>query len=96
MIELQDYTMTIYVKDGRYKDGERLFKHYDYIQKHDQWMQEEVRDLQSGLYPQTKYRITFNPTYVWVKNLMSGKPVKILYRDRGGPCDPSMERYWSM
>ena len=33
---------------------------------------------------------------VTVKNLMSGKPVQIRASERGGCCDPSTERYWSM
>ena len=33
---------------------------------------------------------------VEVKNLMSGKTVKILKSDEGGCTDPSTERYWSM
>ena len=31
-----------------------------------------------------------------VTNLMSGAEVMIRRKERGGPCDPSMERYWSM
>lgn len=31
-----------------------------------------------------------------VKNLMTGETVSIRRESRGGPCDPSMERYWSM
>jgi fructose-1,6-bisphosphatase/inositol monophosphatase family enzyme len=33
---------------------------------------------------------------VEVKNLMSGRPVQIRKSDRGGCCDPSTERYWTM
>lgn len=33
---------------------------------------------------------------VKVKNLMSGTEVEINASDRGGCCDPSTERYWSM
>lgn len=33
---------------------------------------------------------------VEVKNLMSGKPVKILKSQVGSCVDPSTERYWSM
>ncbi len=31
-----------------------------------------------------------------VRNLMSGKEVEIPEDEVGGPCDPSMERYWTM
>lgn len=96
MIELQDYTMRIYVKDRRTKSGERILKTYAYQQKHSQWMKEEVRDLQAGLYPAPKYRIEVDPTFCKVKSLMTGEDVTIRVEDRGGPCDPSTERHWSM
>lgn len=56
MIELKDWTMRIYAKDRRTKTGERCIRTYAYKSKHEQWMREEVRDLQSGLYPAEKYR----------------------------------------
>lgn len=95
MSKLQDYTMRVFVKDRRYKVGERLCARGIYEQKHDQWMAEEVRDLQAGLYPAPKYRIEVEPAYVAVRNLMTGQEVKIRTEDRGGVCDPSTERYWS-
>lgn len=33
---------------------------------------------------------------VEVKSLMTGAPVMIRKSERGGCCDPSTERYWSM
>lgn len=33
---------------------------------------------------------------VAVKSIMTGKDVYINQQDRGGVCDPSTERYWSM
>lgn len=96
MIELKDWTMRIWVRDMRYKEKERLLNTYSYKNQHEQWMKEEVRDLQAGLYPKPKYRIEINPSWVTVKNLMTGKDVTISADDKGGPCDPSMERYWSM
>jgi hypothetical protein len=40
----------------------------------------------------------FNKTdrKVKVQNLLTGKPVEINESERGGVCDPSTERYWSM
>ena len=94
MIELQDYTMRIYVQDRRYKAGERILNTYVYKQKHLKWMQEEVRDLQAGLYPAPRFRIEFDPTTKWVKNLMTGEMVQIAW-DTPHSCDPSTETYWS-
>ena len=40
---------------------------------------------------------TFNGRQmIIVKNCLSGKEVQIRREDRGGPCDPSMERFHSM
>jgi len=33
---------------------------------------------------------------VTVKNLMTGADTQIRRDEVGGPCDPSMERFWSM
>ena len=96
MIELADWTMRIYIRDRRCKSGERILKTYVYARKHLQWMQEEVRDLQAGLYAGDRYRFEIDPTYVTVINLMTGEPVQIPAVDRGGPCDPSQEHYWQM
>lgn len=95
-LELKDWSMRIYVKDRRCKAGERIFKTYTYRDKHEDWMREEVRDLQAGLYPAPKYRFEVDPLWVRVRNLMTGEMVTIPAEDRGGPCDPSMEQYWSM
>lgn len=59
MIKMQRYTMRIYVKDRRTKSGERLLNTYTYGNRYEGWMQEEVRDLQSGLYPAPKYRLEY-------------------------------------
>ena len=32
---------------------------------------------------------------VTVNSLMTGEPVHIRLCDKGGPCDPSTERYWT-
>ena len=40
---------------------------------------------------------TFNGRQlVTVKNCLTGQEVEIRREDRGGPCDPSMERFHSM
>lgn len=59
MIILKDWTMRIQVKDRRCKSGWRALNTYVYKNKHEQWMVEEVRDLQIGLYPKDKYNIEF-------------------------------------
>ena len=93
---MQDYTMYIWKLDYRYKTGRRAVKTYVYRNTHEQWMKEEVRDLQAGLYPSSKgFVLEFVPTMRTVKNLMTGKEVEIPH-DTPRCCDPSTETYWSM
>jgi len=44
---------------------------------------------------ETAFNAAFNKKTI-VKSLMTGKEVEINEQDRGGCCDPSTERYWSM
>lgn len=57
MIKLQDWNMVIWIFDKRTKSGNRLFNQYVYRDKESSWMIEEVRELQSGLYPADKFQI---------------------------------------
>lgn len=92
---LQDYTMYIWKLDYRYKTGRRPVNTYVYPNKHEQWMREEVRDLQAGLYPKSAgFVIEFVPTMKTVKNLITGQEVQIAH-DTPRCCDPSSETYWS-
>jgi len=92
----QDWTLRVYVQDRRTKSGERIRNTYTYPAQTLQDMQAEVADLTRLLYPAPKFRIEYDPVYCTVKSLMTGADVQIRSEDRGGPCDPSMERYWSM
>lgn len=96
MIELRDWELHVSVRDRRYKDGWRKAKTYVYRNKHEQWMQEEVRDLKMGLYPPGKYVLEVNPMTVAVRSLMTGELVEIAWSEVGGPCDPSTERFWTI
>ena len=42
------------------------------------------------------YRVVLKPAKAFVKSLMTGKTVEIREEDRGGVCDPSQERFWTM
>lgn len=91
------YRLNVYKVDRRVKSGQRFVKSYDYKSYSSQAMAEEVSDLRRRLYkPADGWRLDWEPMTVMVKNLMTGEMVEIDYRDRGGACDPSMERYWSM
>lgn len=91
------YRLLVFKTDRRTKSGQRLVKSYDYPGFSSQAMAEEVNDLKRLRYkPADGWRLDWEPMTVMVKNLMTGAMVEIDYRDRGGPCDPSMERYWSM
>ena len=90
-----DYTLEVYVKDGRTKTGERLFGTYDYTGVSGNWMQEEMAELRRTLYPTAKYRMELRDTYVERKNLMTGETYRERY-DTPISCSPSSETYWSM
>lgn len=63
MIELADFVLEVWCRDRRFKDGERLLQTYRYTRTHQQWMEEEVRDLQSGLYPKGQFRLRFRKSW---------------------------------
>lgn len=92
----QDYTLYIYKLDRRTKTGERLFSTTVWTGRTADGMEREVKELlMSGLYPVSQFRFEYVPTYKYVKNLMSGKEVKIEH-DTPRCCDPSSELYWTM
>lgn len=95
-LKMQDYTMYIWRLDRRYKTGQRAVKTYVYRNTHEQWMLEEVRDLEAGLYPKSAgFVLEFVPTMKTVKNLITGELVEIPH-DTPRACDPSSELYWSL
>ena len=91
------YRLLVYKRDRRVKSGERFVKSYDYKSYSGHAISEEINDLKRTLYkPADGWRLDFEPMTAMVKSLMTGQMVEIDYRDRGGACDPSTERYWSM
>jgi hypothetical protein len=57
----------------------------------------ELRELTAQLYREADgWRFDVQERYATVRSLMTGELVQIEASERGGPCDPSMERYWSM
>jgi hypothetical protein len=89
-----DYTLEVYVRDRRTKAGQRLQGKYEYKDVETKWMQEEMRDLASRLYPQPRYRMELHETWVTRRNLMGGAEFKERY-DTPYYCSPSSESYWS-
>ena len=95
-LKMQDYIMYIWKLDRRCRTGRRAVNTYVYPNKHEQWMKEEVRDLQAGLYPLSRgFVLEFVPAMKTVRNLMTGELVQI-ERDTPRCCDPSSEAYWSL
>ena len=94
MIELEDWTLEIHRRDRRTKLGSRLVNKYEYPQRHLQWMQEEIRDLQAGLYPPDRYRIELIKTWVVRRNAFTGQEFCERY-DTPWSCSPASESYWS-
>lgn len=57
-----DYTLLVWVQDGRCKTGERLQGKYRYKGASGHYMQEEMRELRRQLYPAPKYRLELRDT----------------------------------
>ena len=92
-----DWTLRVYKRDLRCKGGERHVKDYTYPNWTREQMAAEVGVLRSLHYKSKDgWRLEFHEAWVTVKNLMSGQDVQIRAEDRGGVCDPSQERFWSM
>lgn len=90
-----NYTLHVYKQDRRRRSGERLVSTQVFEGVSSSWMAEEVSYLYRTKYTKD-YRLDWNPTYAYVKNLQSGNTVEIPWEDQGTHMDPSQERYWSM
>ena len=86
------YTVELYKRDRRMKEGERLVRKVD----HSTSDRGVVEFVYSKNYPESQgYRFEIHETYVVRKNLMSGKEFQERY-DTPYFCSPSSETYWSM
>ncbi len=92
----QDWTLYIWKRDRRCKQGERLFSTTVWQGRDEAGMAREVQELLlGGLYTVDQFRFEYVPTTKWVRNLMTGELVQIAH-DTPRSCDPSSELYWSM
>jgi hypothetical protein len=92
-----DWTVAVYKRDRRCKAGERFVAKYPFSGMDRDTVARELQELTRELYPEKDgWRFDVQERYATVRNLMTGEMVQIAAEDRGGPCDPSMERYWSM
>lgn len=92
-----DWIVAVYKADRRCKAGERFVAKYPFSGMDRAAVERELQALTAQLYPQKQgWRFDVQERYATVRNLMTGAMVQIEAEDRGGPCDPSMERYWSM
>lgn len=90
-----DYTIRVIKFDKRTKTGEKFVKDYDYKDMTKSWMEEEIRDLASRLYPAKKFRLELHETWVERINIMTGNKFKERF-DTPYYCSPSSESYFSM
>jgi hypothetical protein len=92
-----DWIVSVYKTDRRCKTGERFVARYPFSGMDRATVERELRELAVQLYPKKSgWRFDVQERYATVRNLMTGSDVQIEASERGGPCDPSMERYWSM
>lgn len=86
------YTVEIYKKDRRTKEGERLYAKTDYDTDNLSILEHTVKHTWRA---SQGFRYVIHETYVTRKNMMSGKEFQERY-DTPYYCSPSSESYWSM
>ena len=88
------YTIEIYAKDARTKQGERLIEKIDYTD----FTREKIESAFSTTFPADKYRFEIHETFVTKKSLDVGYGSKEFQERYDTPyyCSPSSETYWSM
>jgi len=92
-----DWTVSVYKRDRRCKAGERFVAKYPFSGMDRATVERELRELTAQLYREADgWRFDVQERYATVRSLMTGELVQIEASERGGPCDPSMERFWSM
>lgn len=96
-MDTKDWNLHVYKRDLRCKTRERKIKTYMYTNWTQAQMAAEVADLRQDLYkPADGWRLEFEASWYKTRSLMTGAEVTIRAEDRGGVCDPSQERFWSM
>ena len=86
------YTVEIYKRDSRTKQGERLVSKVD----HDVESFATLEHVTQKRYPTSQgFRFEMHETYVTKTNLMGGAEFKERY-DTPYYCSPASESYWSM
>jgi hypothetical protein len=86
------YTVEIYKKDARTKQGERLVKKQDYDTDNLSMLEHTVKHTWLA---SAGFRYSIHETYVTKQNLMGGGEFKERY-DTPHYCSPASESYWSM
>jgi hypothetical protein len=86
------YTVEIYKKDARTKQGERLVSKTDYEVTEQTMLEHTVKHTYRA---SQGYRYEIHETYVTRTNMMGGKEYTERY-DTPRYCSPSSEAYWSM
>jgi hypothetical protein len=90
MSKLTAYTLEIYKKDRRIKEGQRLVEKKDFCPVTQDYIQTVVSDkIAQG------FVVKLFETFVTRTNLMGGKEYQERY-DTPRFCSPSSEAYWSM
>jgi hypothetical protein len=89
---MMEYTIEVYKKDARKKEGERLVEKVDVEGP----SPAPLEIACSVKYPASKgYRFEIHETWVTKRNLMGGGEFRERY-DTPHYCSPSSESYWSM
>ena len=88
---MNDYTVEVWKKDGRYKSGLKLEMKLEYPDTDYGWLEEHLKESKYGT---TGYQYKIFETWVTRKCLLTGEPFTERY-DTPYYCSPSSETYWS-
>ena len=89
------YTLEIYKRDRRTKEGQRLVGKYDYDRRDLAAMEREIAELFPTYKKKDGYLFRVVETMVTKTNMMSGKEFQERY-DTPYACSAANETFWSM
>ena len=87
-----DYTIEVYKRDARLKEGRRLVSKHDVVNTSLSYL---ANHLVNRFYASEGWQVEVHETWVTKKNLMGGGEFRERY-DTPHYCSPASESYWSM
>ena len=87
----EDYTVEVYKKDRRYKNGRKFFGKFDLVNFEKDNVEEYINKTHNL---NSKFVIEVHPTWVTRRHHLTGEEFQERY-DTPYYCSPSSETFWS-